>query len=173
MDYKQCTEELRNWLIGHDITDVEISSGLGEGGNITAVTFPVDEEEYVSYDIIATLRDEGNLIFYVDYCAVPEVDELELLRFINGLNEKAMFAITVDGDHRLCFSYVLPGALLTGGNQIALLFFELWDAIDEIKDDIRDAFGLLPEGDEAPEDDTAEEAEETADGEAAIGNTEA
>ncbi len=142
MNFKECLDGLRAWFESRELFDVTFEEGLGQDGGITAITFPIEEEDgCVSYDMIATVEDGGDAFFYVDYCDIPEVDELELLRYVNGLNQHTPFTVAVE-DGRLCFSYVLPFDLIASSESLAYTFFDLWDSIDEIKEDIHDAFGI-------------------------------
>ncbi len=156
MNEKTMAEQMQAWFAEHGITDVEIGTEEKEDGTLTVVTFPVEEEEnYPDYDIIATAEEGGYLILYVDYCAIPDVDELELLRFLNDMNQKSMFNLTAE-DGRLCFGYAVPMSLLRDGEQMAHVFFDFWDGVDAIKEEIIDAFGWTPE-DELTEEDEDEE----------------
>lgn len=159
MDFNECLGGLRAWFESRELFDVTFEEGLGQEESITAITFPVEEEDgCVSYDIIATVEDGGDAFFYVDYCEIPEVDELELLRYVNGLNQHTPFTVAVE-DGRLCFSYVLPFDLIASSESLAYTFFDIWDGIDEIKDDIHDAFGIeraILDEEEAEEEDEAE-----------------
>ncbi len=154
MNFNECLDGLRAWFESRELFDVGFEDGLGQEGSITAITFPVEEEDgCVSYDIIATVEDGGDAFFYVDYCEIPEVDELELLRYVNGLNQHTPFTVSVE-DGRLCFSYVLPFDLIASSETMAYAFFDIWDGIDEIKEDIHDAFGIervTLDGEEADE----------------------
>lgn len=155
MELENMISQFRSWLAERDIDDVQISENIGEEQNITAITFPIAEDEgYLSYDIIATVEDGGILYLYVDYCDIPEVDELELFRFLNDINVASLLSATVD-EGRLCFSYCIPTSYIDDVERFAGAFFTVWDAMDEIRDDIRDAFGL----DELIEEDMDEEAE--------------
>lgn len=155
MELENMISQFRSWLAERDIDDVQISENSGEEQNITAITFPIAEDEgYLSYDIIATVEDGGILYLYVDYCDIPEVDELELFRFLNDINVASLLSATVD-EGRLCFSYCIPTSYIDDVERFAGAFFTVWDAMDEIRDDIRDAFGL----DELIEEDMDEEAE--------------
>ena len=82
------------------------------------------------------------------------MDELELFRFLNDINVASLLSATVD-EGRLCFSYCIPTSYIDDVERFAGAFFTVWDAMDEIRDDIRDAFGL----DELIEEDMDEEAE--------------
>ncbi len=159
MNFNECLNGLRAWFESRELFDVSFEEGLGKDGGITAITFPVEEEDgCVSYDMIATVEDGGDAFFYVDYCDIPEVDELELLRYVNGLNQHTPFTVAVE-DGRLCFSYVVPFDLITGSETLAYTFFDLWDSIDEIKEDIHDAFGIeraILDEEETEEEDEAE-----------------
>lgn len=157
MEIKNLIEEFREWLAGQEIDDVEIEENVGPNENITSITFPVDDgEEYVSYDIIASLTDEAPLFFCGEYCDIPDVDELELLRFVNDLNRVSPLTLTVE-DGSLCFSYSILPEYVTDAELLAHAFFYVWDSIDEIRDDIRDAFGLSPMIEDGEGEDEGEE----------------
>lgn len=142
MELENMIGEFRAWLDEREIGDVEISENVGPNENITAITFPISEDEgYLSYDIIATVEDGGILYLYVDYCDIPDVDELELYRFLNDINAASLLSATVD-EGRLCFSYCIPTTYIDDVERFAGAFFTVWDAMDELRDDIRDAFGL-------------------------------
>lgn len=142
MNFNEFLDGLRAWFESRELLDVTFEEGLGHDGSITAITFPVEEEDgCVSYDMIATVEEGGDAFFYVDYCDIPDVDELELLRYVNRLNQHTPFTVSVE-DGRLCFSYVLPYDLFASPETLAYTFFDLWDGIDEIKEDIHDAFGI-------------------------------
>lgn len=160
MELENMISEFRTWLAERDIDDVEIGENLGAEQNITAITFPIEEDEgYLSYDIIGTVEDGGILYLYVDYCDIPDVDELELFRFLNDINASSLLSATVD-EGRLCFSYCIPTSYLDDVERFAGAFFTVWDAMDEIRDEIRDAFGLDETLDTDDEDEVAEYAEE-------------
>ena len=155
MELETMIPEFRAWLAERDINDVEIKENIGAEENMTAITFPIEEDEgYIPYDIIATVEDGGILYLYVDYCDIPDVDELELFRFINDINASSILSVTVD-EGRLCFSYCIPTSYIDDVERFAGAFFTVWDAMDEVRDDIRDAFGL---GEEL-EEENAEESE--------------
>lgn len=159
MELENIIAGFRAWLEEREILDVEISENVGPNENITAITFPIVEDEgYLSYDIIATVEDGGILYLYVDYCDIPDVDELELYRFLNDINTASLLSATVD-EGRLCFSYCIPTSYIDDSDRFAGAFFTVWDAMDELRDDIRDAFGLDEILDE-DEDDELEYAEE-------------
>lgn len=158
MELANLIEEFRGWLDEKEIDDVEIEENVGPDENITTITFPVDEgEEYVSYDIIASLTDESPVFFCGEYCDIPDVDELELLRFVNDLNRVSPLTLTVE-DGSLCFSYSILPEFLADAELLAQAFFYIWDAIDEIRDDIRDAFGLSAAVEEEDSENDGEEA---------------
>ena len=155
MELENIIAEFRAWLEEREILDVEINENVGPNENITAITFPIAEDEgYISYDIIATVEDGGILYLYVDYCDIPDVDELELYRFLNDINSASLLSATVD-EGRLCFSYCIPTSYIDDVDRFAGAFFTVWDAMDELRDDIRDAFGL----DELLEEDDVEDIE--------------
>ena len=136
--------EFRDWLQNAEITAVEIEENVGPDKDITTITFPVDEgEDYISYDIIASLMEDGPFYFYVEYCDVPDVDELELLRFVNDLNTASPLTFTVE-DGALCFGYTIASDYVTDAALLARVFFDVWEAVDAVRDDIHEAFGLLP-----------------------------
>ena len=142
MELETMISEFRAWLAERDIADVEITENVGADENITAITFPIEEDEgYLSYDIIATVEDGGIMYLYVDYCDIPDVDELELFRFLNDINSASVLSATVD-EGRLCFSYCIPTSYIDDVDRFAGTFFMVWEAMDELRDDIRDAFGL-------------------------------
>lgn len=148
MELKELVADFRAWLDANEITDTEIEEGVGPDSDITTVTFPVIEEEgYLSYDIIASMMEGGSLYLYVEYCDIPDVDELELLRFVNDLNKASALSVTVEEGH-LCFGYTLPLSLIADGEGLSQIFFLVWDLIDELRDEIRDAFGLVEESEE-------------------------
>lgn len=145
MSLENILNEFNSWLDEREITGVEISENLGAAEDITAITFPIPADDgYISYDIIATMEEDAPLYFYIDYCDVPEADELELLRFVNHLNANSSMNVTVEEGH-LCFGYTLSARYVTSGEQLALAFFDIWDAIDDIRDEVRDAFGIAEE----------------------------
>ena len=142
MSIEKIFEEFNAWLAERSIEGVEINENLGAAEDITAITFPIPEDDgYISYDIIATVEEDAPLYFYIDYCDVPDVDELELLRFVNRLNAESMLGIAVEDGH-LCFSYTLPSRFIASGEDLALTFFDIWDAVDEMREAVRDAFGM-------------------------------
>lgn len=152
MDVNKIIEGFRDWLETQEIDGVEISEGLGRDGDVTTVTFPVFEgEEYISYDIIASLMDGGSLYFYIEYCDLPDADELELLRFINDLNKLSGLTVTAE-EGRLCFGYTLPLDYIDDPALFSRAFFDIWDWVDELRDDVHEAFGLWE--DTAEDDDT-------------------
>lgn len=157
MEINKIIEGFRVWLETQEINGVEINEGIGQGGDVTTVTFPIAEEDgYVSYDIIASLMEGGSLYFYIEYCDIPDVDELELLRFINDLNKLSALTVTAE-DGRLCFGYTLPLDYITDPLLFSRAFFDIWDWVDELRDDIHEAFGLSHCD---TEDDAEEDAEE-------------
>ena len=142
MSIESVLNEFNSWLAEREITGVEISENLGAAEDITAITFPIPSDEgYIPYDIIATLEEDTPLYFYVDYCDVPEVDEIELWQFVNRLNSESMLSVMVEDGH-LCFGYTLPVRYISDGAALALAFFDIWDAVDEMRDEIRDAFAI-------------------------------
>ncbi len=153
MELQKLLEEFGEWLTERDIDGVEVSDGLGAAENITAVTFPIPKDGgYRPFDIIATFEEE-NAFFYVDYCDIPDVDELELYRFVNDLNKTSSLTVSIEDD-RLCFGYSLPMVFLSDGEMLASAFLLVWDAIDEVREDIRVAFGMELSDDEPEEDET-------------------
>lgn len=156
MKTEKIIEGFRAWLETQEIEGVEISEGMGRDGDVTTVTFPIAEEEgYVSYDIIASLMDSGSVYFYIEYCDLPDADELELLRFINDLNKLSTLTVTAE-EGRLCFSYTLSLDFITDPLLLSRAFFDIWDAVDELRDDITSAFGLsdsLAETDDTDDED--------------------
>ena len=152
MELETMIPTFRAWLEDRGIDDVEISENIGPDESMTAITFPIDEDEgYLSYDIIATVEDGGLMYLYVDYCDIPDVDELELYRFLNEINTSSILSATVD-EGRLCFSYGIPTTYIEDVERFAGVFFTVWEAMDEVRDDIRDAFGLDEELEPEPED---------------------
>lgn len=161
MDVKKIIEGFRDWLETQEIDGVEISEGLGRDGDVTTVTFPVSEgEEYISYDIIASLMDGGSLYFYIEYCDLPDADELELLRFINDLNKLSGLTVTAE-EGRLCFGYTLPLDYIDDPALFSRAFFDIWDWVDELRDDVHEAFGLW---EDAAEDDDTDDSDGDTDG---------
>ena len=156
MEISKIIEGFRAWLETQEIEGVEINEGVGRDGDVTTVTFPITEEDgYVSYDIIASLMEGGSLYFYIEYCDIPDVDELELLRFINDLNKLSALTVTAE-DGRLCFGYTLPLDYITDPLLFSRAFFDIWDSVDEIRDDIHEALGL---SEEAAEDDDTDDSD--------------
>ncbi|MBQ2719692.1 MAG: hypothetical protein IJF73_06455 [Clostridia bacterium] len=152
MELEKLLVEFNEWLAEREVDGVEISSGLGASESITAVTFPIPSDEgYLPFDIIATLEEEGNAFFYVDYCDIPEVDELELYRFVNELNKASALTVTVEDD-RLCFGYSLPMEILSDGAALASAFLLVWDAVDDLREEVREAFGLEAVAEESEDD---------------------
>ena len=160
MKIEKLMEAFGAWLVERDIKDVEIEENVGPEEKMTTITFPIDEGgEYVSYDIIASLAEDAPLFFCGEYCDIPDVDELELLRYVNDLNRLSPLTMTVE-DGSLCFAYSLPLDLVNTAEDLANAFFFVWDSIDEIRDDVRDAFGLAPEiAEEHAEEESADEEE--------------
>ena len=143
MEMEALISEFRDWLTDHEITDVEIEEHVGQHNNITMVTFPIDEGgAYVSYDIIASISEEDAVCFYVEYCDIPDVDELELLHFVNDLNVTSPLTFTVE-DGMLCIGYTMDPFFIAEADQLAQAFFFVWESIDAVRDDIHEAFGLL------------------------------
>ncbi|MBO7292978.1 MAG: hypothetical protein J6V07_03485 [Clostridia bacterium] len=161
MKTKKIIEGFRAWLETREIDGVEINEGIGRDADVTTVTFPVAEEDgYISYDIIASLMDDGALYFYIEYCDLPDADELELLRFINDLNKLSSLTVTAE-DGRLCFGYTLSLDYITDPLLFSRAFFDIWDAVDELRDDIHEAFGLSHcDTEDDAEDETEDDAEE-------------
>ncbi|MBR7094900.1 MAG: hypothetical protein IKC73_01645 [Clostridia bacterium] len=160
MELEKLLEEFGEWLAERDIDGVEVSDGLGATEDITALTFPIPSDEgYLPFDIIATFEDES-AFFYVDYCDIPDVDELALYRFVNDLNKTCSLTVSIEDD-RLCFGYSLPMDFLTDGTKLAAAFLLVLDAIDEIREDVREAFGMesLADEDESYESEEEEEDE--------------
>lgn len=155
MDIKDIINAFRVWLEDREIGDVQIDENIGPEQSITAITFPIEEDEgYIPYNIIATVEEGGVLYLYVDYCDIPDVDELELYRFLNDINIASILSATVD-EGRLCFSYSIPTTYIDNADRFAGTFFTVWEAMDELRDDIRDAFGLdEPFEEEEVEEDT-------------------
>lgn len=142
MDIKKILEEFREWLAKQEITDVEIAENAGEDGDITTVFLPIPQDEgYLSYEICAAFKGEDPLYLMVDYCDIPDVDELELYRFLNEINAASLLTATVDGGS-LLLSYSIPLCYINGGQDLVNAFFAVWDAVDALRDDITDAFGL-------------------------------
>ncbi|MBO7292307.1 MAG: hypothetical protein J6V07_00045 [Clostridia bacterium] len=142
METKKIIEGFRNWLKTQEIEGVEINEDVGRDGDVTTITFPVAEEEgYISYDIIASMIDGGALYFYIEYCDLPEADELELYRFINDLNKLSALTVTAE-EGRLCFGYTIPLDYIDDPLLFSRAFFDIWDWVDELRDDIHEAFGL-------------------------------
>ena len=162
MNFNECLDALRAWFESRELFDVTFEEGLGQDESIVAITFPVEEDGFLSYDIIATVEDGGDAFFFVDYCEIPEVDELELLRYVNGLNQHAPFTVSVE-DGRLCFGYVLPYDLIESSDSLAYAFFDIWDGIDSLKEDIHDAFGITLSEEEVEDEEYEDEAEELED----------
>lgn len=166
MDTKKLAQELLAWFDERDIHDISAQENVGEQKNLTAFFFPVEEEGgYPSYEIIATIAEDVHPFFYVDYCDIPEdADADALFRYINELNTVSLFTVTAE-DGRLCFSYYLPPEIVREGGDIARTFFDLWDAVDAIKDRIADAFGFRTEEAEYEENEENEENEDEPDAE--------
>ena len=142
MDIKKILAEFKEWLAKQEITDVEIAENAGEDGDITTVFFPIPQDEgYLSYEICAAFKGEDPLYLMVDYCDIPDVDELELYRFLNEINATSLLTATVD-EGSLVFSYSLPLCYINCGQDLVNAFFAVWDAVDALRDDISEAFGL-------------------------------
>ena len=142
MDIKKILAEFEEWLATQEITDVEIAENAGEEGDITTVFFPIPQDEgYLSYEICAAFKGEDPLYLMVDYCDIPDVDELELYRFLNEVNATSLLTATVD-EGSLVFSYSLPLCYVNCGQDLVSAIFAVWDAVDALRDDISDAFGL-------------------------------
>ena len=176
MDFEKLLEEFKAWLDAHEIEGVTFGENLGADESITAITFPVvGEDGFFPYDIVATCEADGSVYFFVDYCDIPEVDELELYRFLNDLNRNSALTVMADDDH-LCLAYSLPVEFLTSGEAFARAFVNVIDGVEELSDEIQDAFGIgydeedeetedieeLEELDEVAEDELDEAAEEEA-----------
>lgn len=161
MEFEKLLEEFKAWLAEHEIEGVSFNENLGADESITAITFPVvGEDGFFPYDIVATCEPDGSVYFFVDYCDIPEVDELELYRFINDLNRNSALTVMADDDH-LCLAYSLPVEFLASGEAFARAFVNVIDGVDELADEIRDAFGIgYDEEDEELEDEDVEELEE-------------
>ncbi len=154
MEISALIEAFRLWLEAQEIEDVEIEEGVGPDNTITTISFPVDEEEgYPAYDIIASLSEDDSIYFCGEYCELPDADEDELLQFVNDLNVFSPITLTLE-DGMLCFSYSVPVKLVADAEQLASIFFFIWDAIDSMRGAIGAAFGI---GDEYAD---AEELEE-------------
>ncbi len=161
MRKEELLQEFHTWLTEHEIEDVEIEDGVGPEEKFAAITFPIDEEGELPYDIIATLSDGGQCYFCIEYCDIPEVDEGELYRFVNELNQLTFLTVTVE-DGCLCFSYALSQDYLAGGELLVKAFFDIWDAVDVLSEEVCDAFGLFPaEAEEEAAEDEASEEEDT------------
>ena len=142
MDIKQILAEFSEWLKKQEISDVEITENAGEDKDITTVFLPIPQDEgYLSYEICAAFKGEDPLYLMVDYCDIPEVDELELYRFLNEINAGSILSATLD-ERSLVFSYSIPLCYIKCGQDLVNAFFAVWDAVDAIRDDIKDAFGL-------------------------------
>ncbi len=142
MEISRLIEEFRTWLEDQGIEDVEIEEGVGPENDITTVSFPVEEEDgYPAYDIIASLSEDDAIYFCGEYCEVPDVDEAELLQFVNDLNVFSPITLTLE-DGMLCFSYSLPAKLIANAEQLASAFFYIWDAVDTMREAIGAAFGF-------------------------------
>ena len=160
MEIKELLEAFAAWLEEREITDVEIQEKAGDDGDFSAIFFPVEEDPgYLPYEICAILRDGAPLALYVDYCDIPDVDELELYRFLNELNEKTILKAIVDEGH-LLLSYSIPMEYITTREGLSDAFFAVWDAMDHLRDDITDAFGIdVEDGEEDLEEDIPADAE--------------
>jgi hypothetical protein len=155
MEMNAMIAAFRLWLEEHEIQDVEIEDGVGSLGNMAAISFPITEDEgYLSYDIVATLSPDEPYFFFVEYCDIPDVDELELYRFLNDLNKVSPLTVTAE-DGCLCFSYSVTPEILSDADALSRVFFYVWDAIDVLRDDIADAFGIVPQSEEATEEESA------------------
>ena len=153
MQMQNLIDSFRLWLREHEILDVEVEGGAGASEDVTVITFPINEEGgYPSYDILATLTADAPIFFFVDYCDIPDVDELELYRYVNELNTVSPLTVTVE-EGSLSFSYSIPLEVLPDAEALSRVFFYIWDAIDALREDIGDAFGLST----ASEDTEAEE----------------
>ncbi len=162
MEFEKLLEEFKAWLDEHEIEGVTFGENLGADESITAITFPVvGEDGFFPYDIVATCEPEGSIYFFVDYCDIPEVDELELYRFVNDLNRNSALTVMADDEH-LCLAYSLPAEFLTSGEAFARAFVNVIDGVDELADEIQDAFGIgyAEEAEEMDEDEQLDEIEE-------------
>ena len=93
----------------------------------------------------------------MDYCDIPDVDELELYRYVNELNTVSPLTVTVE-EGSLSFSYSIPLEVLPDAEALSRVFFYIWDAIDALREDIGDAFGIvLTDGEDANGDEAAAE----------------
>ncbi len=159
MEISALIEAFRLWLESQEIEDVEIEEGVGPDEDITTVSFPVDEEEgYPAYDIVASLSADDSIYFCGEYCELPEADDEELLQFVNDLNVFSPITLTLE-DGMLCFSYSVPAKLITDAEQLASVFFYIWDSIDTIRETIGAAFGFVEEaeGEDLPEEEIPED----------------
>ena len=131
---------------------------MGDSGAMTAITFPINEDEgYLSYDIVATMSADEPIFFFIEYCDIPDVDELELYRYINDLNKISPLTVTAE-EGSLCFSYSVLSDIICDAEALSRVFFYIWDAVDAIRDDINDAFGIvLTDGEDANGDEAAAE----------------
>ena len=158
MQMQNLIDSFRLWLREHEILDVEVEGGAGASEDVTVITFPINEEGgYPSYDILATLTADAPIFFFVDYCDIPDVDELELYRYVNELNTVSPLTVTVE-EGSLSFSYSIPLEVLPDAEALSRVFFYIWDAIDALREDIGDAFGIvLTDGEDANGDEAAAE----------------
>ena len=156
MQMQNLIDSFRLWLREHEILDVEVEGGAGASEDVTVITFPINEEGgYPSYDILATLTADAPIFFFVDYCDIPDVDELELYRYVNELNTVSPLTVTVE-DGSLSFSYSIPLEVLPDAEALSRVFFYIWDAIDALREDIGDAFGLSTASEDTEAEETAE-----------------
>ena len=156
MQMQNLIDSFRLWLREHEILDVEVEGGAGASEDVTVITFPINEEDgYPSYDIVATLTADAPIFFFVDYCDIPDVDELELYRYVNELNTVSPLTVTVE-EGSLSFSYSIPLEVLPDAEALSRVFFYIWDAIDALREDIGDAFGLSTASEDTEAEETAE-----------------
>lgn len=156
MQMQNLIDSFRLWLREHEILDVEVEGGAGASEDVTVITFPINEEGgYPSYDIVATLTADAPIFFFVDYCDIPDVDELELYRYVNELNTVSPLTVTVE-EGSLSFSYSIPLEVLPDAEALSRVFFYIWDAIDALREDIGDAFGLSTASEDTEAEETAE-----------------
>ncbi|MBO7761558.1 MAG: hypothetical protein J6T24_02055 [Clostridia bacterium] len=156
MQMQNLIDSFRLWLREHEILDVEVEGGAGASEDVTVITFPINEEDgYPSYDIVATLTADAPIFFFVDYCDIPDVDELELYRYVNELNTVSPLTVTIE-EGSLSFSYSIPLEVLPDAEALSRVFFYIWDAIDALREDIGDAFGLSTASEDTEAEETAE-----------------
>ncbi len=163
MSYQDILDDFKGFLKDQELNEVEVSEVEEEGVKHLIVTFPVYENGYPDYEIVASWKEDGTPVFWINYCTIPDVDRLELLEFINELNGVSMLNI-MDVDGELCFAYMIPEYLITDGETFGSLFADICFAVDELKETVIDAFGIeeddvLP-GDELLEEEGPDEEEE-------------